>query len=149
MLILVLQHSLLLLLVLHVHHLPHVQHLLQSYQVCHVIAPSVHINDSILLLADAVAVDDIEVLGCGIISWKPPPGNELEDLGYVVRFFVGSTYAATTGYRSNQQYVGTDDIGTQSAVAEDLPYGTTVYAEVSVHVQCFMNIYYSNIFRSL
>ena len=130
-------------------HLVHVQllhlalqllHLLQSYQVCHVIAPSVHINDSILLPADAVTVEDIEVLGCGIISWKPPPGNELEELGYVVRFFVGSTYATTTGYRRNQQYVGTDDIGTQSAVAEDLPYGTTVYAEVSVHVQCFMYI---------
>ena len=90
-----------------------------------------------------MAVDDIEVLGCGIISWRPPPGNELEELGYIVRFFEGSTYAATTtGYRRNQQYVGTDDIGTQSAVAEDLPYGTstTVYAEVSVQVQCFMNI---------
>ena len=120
-------------------HLLHVLQHLQSYQVCHVIAPSVHINDSILL-ADAVAVEDIEVLGCGIISWRPPPGNELEELGYVVRFFVGSTYATTTGYRRNQQYVGTDDIGTQSAVAEDLPYDTTVYAEVSVHVQCFMNI---------
>ena len=104
------------------------------------IAPSVYINDSILLLADAVTVEDIEVLGCGIISWRPPPGNELEELGYVVRFFEGSTYATTTGYRRNQQYVGTDDIGTQSAVAEDLPYGTTVYAEVSVQVQCFMNI---------
>ena len=126
----------------HLLHLLHVQHhlqvLLQSYQVCHVIAPSVYINDSILLLADAV--DDIEVLGCGIIAWRPPPGNELEELGYVVRFFEGSTYATTTGYRRNQQYVGTDDIGTQWAVAEDLPYGTTVYAEVSVHVQCFMNI---------
>ena len=138
-LILVLQHSLLLILIVHVLHHPHVQHLLQTYQVCHVIAPSVHINDSILL-ADAVAVEDIEVLGCGIISWRPPPGNELEELGYVVRFFVGSTFATTTGYRRNQQYVGTDDIGTQSAIAEDLPYGTTVYAEVSVHVQCFMNI---------
>ena len=138
MLVLVLQHSLLLLLILHVHHLLHVLQHLQSYQVCHVIAPSVHINDSILLLADTV--DDIEVLGCGIISWKPPPGNELEELGYVVRLFVGSTYATTTGYRRNQQYVGTDDIGTQSAVAEDLPYGITVYAEVSGQVQCFMNI---------
>ena len=147
MLVLVLQHSLLLILILHVYHLPHVlQHLLQTYQVCHVIAPSVHINDSILLLADAV--DDIEVLGCGIISWRPPPGNELEELGYIVRFFEGSTYATTTGYRRNQQYVGTDDIGTQSAVAEDLPYGTTVYAEVSVQVQCYI-IYYPNIFLSL
>ena len=134
MLVLVLQHSLLLILILHVHHL------LQSYHVCHVIAPSVHINGSILLLADAVTVEDIEVLGCGIISWRPPPGNELEELGYVVRFFEGSTYATTTGYRRNQQYVGTDDIGKQWAVAEDLPYGTTVYAEVSGQVQCFMNI---------
>ena len=55
---------------------------------------------------------------------------------------VYSTYATTTtGYRRNQQYVGTDDIGTQSAVAEVLSYGTTVYAEVSVHVQCFMYTY--------
>ena len=127
----------------------HVLQHLQSYQVCHVIAPSVHINDSILLLviapsvhindsilllADAVAVGDIEVLGCGIISWKPPPGNELEELGYIVRFFEGSTYAATTGYKRNQQYIGTDDIGKQWAVAEDLPYGTTVYAQVSVYL---------------
>ena len=139
MFILVLQHSLLLPLVLHAYvlQLLHVLQQLQSYQVCHVIAPSAHINDSILLLADAVAVDGIEVLGCGIISWRPPPGNELEELGYIVRFFEGSTYATTTGYR-NQQYIGTDDIGKQSAVAQDLPYGTTVYAEVSVHVQCSM-----------
>ena len=110
---------------------------------CH--APSVHINDSILLLADAVAVDGIEVLGCGIISWRPPPGNELEELGYIVRFFEGSAYAATTtGYRSNQQYIGTDDIGRQWAIAEDLPYNTTVYAEVSVHIQHFITIAISN-----
>ena len=124
----------------------HVLHLLQSYQVCHVIAPSAHINDSILLLVDAVAVDDIEVLGCGIISWRPPPGNELEELGYIVRFFVGSTYAATTGYRRNQQYIGTDDIGKQWAVAEDLPYGTTVYAEVSVYLNVTYILYISKYF---
>ena len=94
MFILVLQHSLLLPLVLHAYvlQLLHVLQQLQSYQVCHVIAPSVHINDSILLLADAVAVDDIEVLGCGIISWRPPPGNELEELGYVVRFYICCYY---------------------------------------------------------
>ena len=152
MLVLVLQHSLLLILILHVLHVLHLLHVLQhlhllhvlqhlhllhvlqhlqSYQVCHVIAPSVHINDSILLLADAV--DDIEVLDCGIISWKPPPGNELEELEYIVRFFEGSTYADTTGYRRNQSYAV--DIGRQSAVAEDLPYGTTVYAQVSVYSQ--------------
>ena len=97
-----------------------------------------NINESILLLlTDAVAVEDIEVLGCGIISWKPPPGNELEELIYVVRFFDGPTYGTTdptTGYRSLQQYFDTEDIGKQSAVAIDLPYGTTVYADVSAHV---------------
>ena len=84
-----------------------------------------------------MAVEDIEVLGCGIISWKPPPGNELEELNYVVKFFDGPTYGTTdptTGYRSLQQYFGTDNIGKQSAVAIDLPYGTTVYADVSVCV---------------
>ena len=79
-----------------------------------------------------MAVDDIEVLGCGIISWKPPPGNELEELGYIVRFFVGSTFDTTTGYKRTQSYI--DDIGKQWAVAEDLPYGTTVYAQVSVYL---------------
>ena len=122
----------------------HVLQHLQSYQVCHVIAPSVHINDSILLLADAVEADDIEVLGCGIISWRPPPGNELEELGYIVRFFEGSTYAGTTGYRRILSYVGIDDIGRQWAVAEDLPYNTTVYAEVSGHIQC-VYIYTTNV----
>ena len=146
MLVLVLQHSLLLiLLILHVlqHlHLLHVLQHLQSYQVCHVIAPSVHINDSILLLADAV--DDIEVLGCGIISWKPPPGNELEELGYVVRFFEGRTYAATTGYKKRQSYIG--DIRKQSAFAEDLPYGTTVYGQVSVYLNVTYILYISKYF---
>ena len=91
-----------------------------------------------------MAVDGIEVLGCGIISWRPPPGNELEELGYIVRFFEGSTYAATTtGYRRIQSYYS-DNIGRQWAIAEDLPYNTTVYAEVSVHVQCFIAIAISN-----
>ena len=75
------------------------------------------------------------MLGCGIISWRPPPGNELEELGYIVRFFEGSTYyATTTGYRRYQSYI--DDIGRQWASAEDLPYDTTVYAQVSIQGLC-------------
>ena len=78
-------------------------------------------------------MDDIEVLGCGIISWKPPRGNEdCGGLGYVVRFFDGETYVSTpsSGYRSLQRYF--DEIGRQWAVGEDLPTdGRTVYADVS------------------
>ena len=81
----------------------------------------------------AVHIDDIEVLGCGIISWKPPRGNEdCGGLGYVVRFFDGESYLSTpsSGYRSLQRYF--DEIGRQWAVGEDLPTdGRTVYADVS------------------
>ena len=38
------------------------------------------------------AVNETKALGCGLISWKPPPGNEGLKLSYVVRFFDGSTY---------------------------------------------------------
>ena len=73
----------------------------------------------------------IEVLGCGVISWRPPPGNEGEELGYVVRFFDGDTYdSSASGYRRIQRYF--DDIGRQWARAENLPTdGRTIYADVS------------------
>ena len=77
-----------------------------------------------------MAAGDIEVLGCGVISWRPPPGNEGEELGYVVRFFDGDTYdSSASGYRSLQRYF--DDIGRQWARAENLPTdGRTIYADV-------------------
>ena len=74
-------------------------------------------------------VEDTEVLGCGVISWRPPPGNEGEELGYAVRFFDGDTYEIS-GYRTIQRFFG--DIGRQWAVAENLPTdGRKVYADVS------------------
>ena len=75
----------------------------------------------------AVQVDDIQVLGCGIISWKPPRGNEGDRLGYIVRF---SDDNSNGGYRSLQRYF--EDIGRQWAVADNLPTDRRiVYAEVS------------------
>ena len=78
------------------------------------------------------AVTEVEALGCGMISWKPPPGNEGLALGYIVRFFDGATYDASgSGYRSAQRYF--DDIGRQWARAENMPTdGRTIYADVSV-----------------
>ena len=77
-----------------------------------------------------MAAGDIEVLGCGVISWRPPPGNEGEELGYVVRFFDGDTYdSSASGYRSLQRYF--QDIGRHWARAENLPTdGRTIYADV-------------------
>ena len=67
------------------------------------------------------------MLGCGVISWKPPRGNEGDHLGYVVRF---SDDNSDGGYRSLQRYF--EDIGRQWAIADNLPTdGRTVYAEVS------------------
>ena len=84
------------------------------------------------LYTDAVHIDDIEVLGCGILSWKPPRGNEGEPLGYVVRFYdEESANTITSGYRSVQRYF--EEIGRQWAVAENLPTdGRIVYADVKL-----------------
>ena len=72
------------------------------------------------------------MLGCGILSWKPPRGNEGDELGYVVRFYdVESATDINRGYRSVQRYF--EDIGRQWAVADNLPTdGRTVYADVSI-----------------
>ena len=83
----------------------------------------------------AVHVDDIQVLGCGVISWKPPRGNEGDLLGYVVRFSDDNSIA-NGGYRSLQRYF--EDIGRQWAIADNLPTdGRTVYAEVSIIYRLF------------
>ena len=34
---------------------------------------------------------EVEALGCGLISWEPPPGNEGLALNYIVRFFDGAS----------------------------------------------------------
>ena len=89
-----------------------------------------------------VHVDDIRVLGCGILSWKPPRGNEGDPLGYVVRFYDEESAAnINSGYRSVQRYF--EDIGRQWAVAENLPTdGRIVFADVSkglaAHHACTM-----------
>ena len=72
------------------------------------------------------------MLGCGIISWKPPPGNEGLALNYVIRFFDGSSYSdSASSYRTIQRHP--EDIGRHWARAENLPTdGRTIYADVSV-----------------
>ena len=87
----------------------------------------------VTLSTDPVHVDDIEVLGCGSMSWSPPRGNEGEPLGYAVRFFDGATYETSfSGYRTILRMF--EDIGKQWATAENLPTdGRTVYASVSVY----------------
>lgn len=92
------------------------------------------IYHSYCVIVDAVNSDDIEVLGCGVISWKPPQGQEGVVLGYVVRFFDGSTYEASSGsggYREIQRFF--EDYGRQWAIAANLPTdGRTVYADVMI-----------------
>ena len=81
-----------------------------------------------------MAVADVEVLGCGVIAWKPPQGNECEELTYIVRFFDGETYSTSAGgYRTIQLNTNTDQTGRQWAIAEDFPTdGRTVRADVSI-----------------
>ena len=76
---------------------------------------------------------EVDALGCGLISWEPPPGNEGLALGYIVRFFDGATYdVSASGYRSAQRYF--DDIGRYWARAENMPTdGRTVYVDVSTN----------------
>ena len=85
----------------------------------------------IALCAISGAVNETKVLGCGVISWKPPPGNEGLKLSYIVRFFDGSTYytsTSTSGYRRIQRNI---EIGRQWTRVDDIPDGRTVYADVS------------------
>ena len=73
------------------------------------------------------------MLGCGIISWKPPRGNEGEELGYVVRYFDGETYDSTSGGSYKRIHCYFEDIGRQWDIAEELPTdGRTVYVDVSI-----------------
>ncbi|CAI8007483.1 hypothetical protein GBAR_LOCUS5223, partial [Geodia barretti] len=74
------------------------------------------------------AVNETKVLGCGVISWKPPPGNEGVKLSYIVRFFDGSTYeTSASGYRRIQRNL---EIGRQWTRVNDIPDGRTVYADI-------------------
>ena len=77
------------------------------------------------------AVTEALALGCGIISWKPPPGDEGLALNYVIRFFDGSSYSdSASSYRTIQRHP--EDIGRHWARAENIPTdGRIVYADVS------------------
>ena len=68
-----------------------------------------------------MAVADVEVLGCGIIAWKPPQGNECEELTYTVRFFDGSSYSTSAG-----GYKTTNNDQTW-AIAEDFPTDVSMW----------------------
>ena len=85
------------------------------------------------------------MLGCGILSWKPPRGNEGDQLGYVVRFYDEESAAnLSSGYRSLQQYF--EDIGRQWAVADNLPTdGRTIYADVSIYHRFIRSLYNSTL----
>ena len=83
----------------------------------------------IALCAISGAVNETRVLGCGVISWKPPPGNEGVKLSYVVRFFDGGTYdTSPSGYKKIHRDI---EIGRQWTRVNDIPDGRTVYADVS------------------
>ena len=82
----------------------------------------------VLLLSGAVHVDNITVLGCGVISWKPPRDTGGELPGYIVRFFDGATYENSVYKEIQRSFV--DDPGRQWAIGENLPSGRTAYADV-------------------
>ena len=84
----------------------------------------------VLLLSGTVHIDDITVLGCGAISWKPPQDTGGELPGYIVRFFDGATYETSRSEDREIQRSFVDDPGRQWAISENLPSGRTVYADV-------------------
>ena len=84
----------------------------------------------VLLFSGAVDIADITVLGCGAISWKPPRDSGGELPGYIVRFFDGATYETSRIEDREIQRSFADDPGRQWAIAENLPSGRTVYADV-------------------
>jgi len=70
------------------------------------------------------------VLGCGIVSWKPPANIGGEMPGYVIRFFDGDTYE-TSSYTNIQRYF--DDPERRWAEAANLPSTRPIYADVCYH----------------
>ena len=82
---------------------------------------------SLSLFPGAVSTSDIQVFGCGVVSWEPPANTGGEMPGYVIRFFDGDTYETST-YREIQRYF--DDPGRQWAVAANLPSTRPIYADV-------------------
>ena len=76
-----------------------------------------------------VDVNDIHVLGCGIVGWKPPANTGGEMPGYAIRFFDGQSYE-TSQYQEIQLYF--DDPNRRWAVATNLPKSINVYVDVSI-----------------
>ena len=60
-------------------------------------------SEKLFLSPGAVSTVNITVLGCGVVSWKPPAVTGGEMPGYVIRFFDGDTYE-TSRYKEIQRY---------------------------------------------
>ena len=75
-----------------------------------------------------MSVSNITVLGCGIVSWKPPANIGGEMPGYAIRFFDGVTYP-TSQYKEIHRHF--DDPNRRWAVAKHLPSSRTVYVDVN------------------
>ena len=88
---------------------------------------------TISFLPGVVSVGNITVLGCGIVSWKPPADTGREMPGYAIRFFDGQTYESSQ-YKEIQRHF--DDPNRRWAIVANLPSGRTVYVDV-----CFSTIY--------
>ena len=82
---------------------------------------------TISLLSGTVSVSNITVIGCGIVSWKPPADTGGEMPGYAIRFFDSQTYE-TSRYKEIHRHF--DDPNRRWAVAANLPSGGTVYVDV-------------------
>ena len=80
------------------------------------------------LLPGVVNISNITVLGCGIVSWKPPANAGGEMPGYAIRFFDGSTYP-TSQYKEIHRHF--HDPNRRWAVAKNLPRSRTVYVDVN------------------
>ena len=74
-------------------------------------------------------MEQVVVMGCGVIGWMPPPVTGGEIPGYVIRFFDGEEYSGST-YKNVQRYMNDPD--RRWTAAENLPSdcSTTIYVDV-------------------
>ena len=82
---------------------------------------------NIIIILSTGTVTETEVLGCGVLAWKPPSNRGNGQPGYVVRFFDGNTYE-TSNYREILRFF--EDPDRRWARPESMPSTRPIYADV-------------------
>lgn len=80
----------------------------------------------------AGVVEDVTVVGCCRVMWRPPRDTGGERPGYAIRFFDGETYSSSDYKRIVRSF---DDPDRTFVTMADCPTDRVIYADVSTYIQ--------------